>query len=69
MSVDIQGNVYISTRLGIEVYAPDGTRWDALELEGTTNAAFGGEDRQTLYIATRNTVYSVRLNVPGIEGC
>lgn len=68
MSVDTEGNVYVSTRVGIEVFAPDGTRWGGLELADTTNVTFGGDARQTLFITTRNTVYQVRLNAIGIEG-
>jgi sugar lactone lactonase YvrE len=30
------------------------------------NCAFGGSDRRTLYIAGRDTLYSVRLDVPGL---
>ncbi|MFK7999940.1 MAG: SMP-30/gluconolactonase/LRE family protein [Polyangiales bacterium] len=68
MTVDTGGNVYVSTRAGIEVFAPDGMRWGALELTDTTNVTFGGDARQTLFITTRNTVYRTRLNAVGIEG-
>ena len=32
-----------------------------------TNAAFGGDDRRTLYVTTSEALYQLRLDVPGFE--
>jgi gluconolactonase len=72
-TVDCAGNVYwASGRDGlVHVFTPDGTELGTISSSGagTTNVAFGGEDRQTLFITSGRTgdsgLYSVRLGVPG----
>ena len=60
MAVDVRGNVYLTTREGVEVYAPDGTQWGTIEVpEVPANCAFGGAERQTLYITARTGLYAV----------
>lgn len=69
MTIDEAGNLYVTTNSGVEAFAPDGTRWGALEVPmRAANATFGGADRRTLYITARTAVYSVRMPIAGIEG-
>lgn len=66
MVLDCAGNLYLTTGNGVAVYD------DAGQLKGrinvgasTTNVAFGGPDRKTLFITVRDGLRSVQLNVPG----
>ncbi|MFF0151752.1 SMP-30/gluconolactonase/LRE family protein [Micromonospora sp. NPDC005203] len=72
-TIDCAGNVYWTSGFDgqVHVYSPTGTQLGTIRAanSGTTNVAFGGPDRQTLYITSgqRNDsgLYSVRLNIPG----
>ncbi|GAB3805898.1 SMP-30/gluconolactonase/LRE family protein [Micromonospora zhanjiangensis] len=72
-TLDCAGNVYWASGFDglVHVYSPAGTQLGTIRAggTGTTNVAFGGPDRQTLYITSGPTndsgLYAVRLNVPG----
>ncbi|WP_328849872.1 SMP-30/gluconolactonase/LRE family protein [Micromonospora zamorensis] len=72
-TIDCAGNVYWASGSDslVHVYSPAGTQLGTIRAgtSGTTNVAFGGPDRQTLYVTSgpRNDsgLYSVRLNIPG----
>ena len=69
MTVDCAGNVYASlhARRMVSIYAPDGSVVGLVNTPANvTNVAFGGADRQTLFITTAGTLLSVRVNVPGL---
>lgn len=67
MAVDFAGNLFVSTRAGIEVYAPDGTMWGVIGVPRVpANCAFGGADGRTLYITAREGIYRVLLAHPGV---
>lgn len=61
MAVDCAGNVYASTG---HVYSP--TAELIGEFWGGTNLAFGGPDRQTLYITGHRRLTSLRVAIPGM---
>jgi gluconolactonase len=66
LAIDIQGNVFVTTNDGVEVFAPDGTRWGAITVaEKPANCAFGDADHRTLYITAQTSLYRVRLANPG----
>jgi gluconolactonase len=73
VTIDCAGNVYWASGSDglIHVYSTAGAQLGTIRSggTGTTNVAFGGPDRQTLYITSGRTndsgLYSVRLNVPG----
>jgi gluconolactonase len=66
LAIDAQGNVFVTTSDGVEVFAPDGSRWGAIEVpEQPANCAFGDADHRTLYITARTSLYRVRLANPG----
>ena len=52
---------------GIYVFDPDGKLLSflAVPTDEVTNCAFGGKDRQTLYITGGGTLYSIRTTTPG----
>lgn len=68
MKVDAEGNLYSTGPGGIWVFAPSGDRLDHISVpKAPTNVAFGGSDRETLYITAQSSVYRVSLAVPGAE--
>ena len=65
LTVDCAGNLYVASQT-VEVFAPSGTKLGDIQTgEEPSNVAFGGSDRQTLYITARTGLYSLHLNVPG----
>jgi gluconolactonase len=73
MTVDCAGNLYLTTggTSGgkITVLTPAGTILGELTngfTGGTTNVAFGGSDRKTLFVTTSDALFKVELGVPGL---
>ncbi|MDP3278862.1 MAG: SMP-30/gluconolactonase/LRE family protein [Deltaproteobacteria bacterium] len=67
MAVDSQGNLFVTTRVGVEVFAPSGTRWGTITVPmQPANCAFGESDRRTLFITARQGLFRVRLAMPGL---
>ncbi|MBM0275236.1 SMP-30/gluconolactonase/LRE family protein [Micromonospora tarensis] len=72
-TIDCAGNVYWASGSDslVHVYSPAGVQLGTIRpgFSGTTNVAFGGPDRQTLYVTSGpwgdSGLYSVRLNIPG----
>jgi len=67
MAVDCAGNLYL-TAGGLKVYSATGQSLGnigGLSSGFTTNSAFGGDDRQTLFITNSTALYQIKLNVPG----
>jgi gluconolactonase len=63
MTIDSQGNVYL-TNTAVKVYNPAGRLIETIEVpESPTNVCFGGEDRKTLYITARTSVYKLEMTV------
>jgi gluconolactonase len=68
MAVDCAGNLYLSADRLIKVVSPEDAPLGQIDGLGTsyvTNAAFGGEDRKTLFITTGAALYQIDLAVPG----
>ncbi len=67
MAVDEQGNLYVATYAGVQIFNSDG---EYIGMVNTptypVNCTFGGEDMQTLYITSYDKVYSIRTNVRGV---
>jgi sugar lactone lactonase YvrE len=62
---DNNGNVYIAAGQ-ICVYDRAGKQIDTVEVpERPVQIIFGGTDRQTMFIAARSSLYSVRMKAPG----
>ncbi len=68
MKVDSEGNLYTTGPGGVWIYSSEGELLDRISVpEPPTNLAFGGPDKQTLYITARPNVYQVSVDVPGEE--
>ena len=66
-AIDTGGNLFVSTRTGIEVFSSSGMRWGAIAVPmQPANCAFGDPDHRTLYITARTAVYRVRLAHAGL---
>jgi gluconolactonase len=66
LTVDTKGNLYITSRLGIQVFDPKGTLLGILTFpEQPANCTFGGKDLKTLYVTARTGVYAVPMEATG----
>lgn len=67
LAIDGQGNVFVTSTAGVEVFSPSGTKWGTITVpRKPTNCAFGDSDLQTLYITAQDSVFKVRLAHPGL---
>ncbi|MBD2703124.1 SMP-30/gluconolactonase/LRE family protein [Spirosoma sp. BT702] len=68
MTLDSQGNVYLSGR-GITVYNPAGKKVAFIPVPSrwAANLCFGGKDRKTLFITATESVYTLPMQVKGVE--
>ena len=65
MKVDVEGNLYVAT-VGVWIFSEEGEHLGVIETPETpTNLAWGDEDRSTLYITARTSLYSVKMNIEG----
>ena len=65
LTLDERGNLYL-TRGDVHVYSAEGQKIATIEVpEGPANVCFGGDDRRTLFITARKSLYSVRMTVRG----
>ena len=65
LTLDERGNLYVAHE-GVEIYAPDGTWLETLEMpEHPANLTFGGADGRTLFLTARTGFYSIRMKVRG----
>jgi gluconolactonase len=68
MTLDNKGNIYI-TGQGVTVYNKNGIKIGHIPVPGewTANVCFGGKDRKTLFITAKESVYTIKMNVKGVE--
>ena len=65
MTLDSEGNVYL-TDDGVVVYDAAGRQIEKIDLpRRPTNVCFGGADGRTVFITARQSIYTVRMRVPG----
>lgn len=67
MKLDRAGNIYCTGPGGIWVIDSHGNHLGTIVTPETpANCAWGDDDRQSLYITARTSIYKIRVNVPGI---
>lgn len=67
MTIDNRGNVYL-TMGKVWVYSPEGLLIHEIEIpESPSNLCFGGKDRDILFITARTSVYTLKMNVAGVQ--
>lgn len=68
MKVDQQGNVYSTGPGGVWVFSPSGNLLGTIEVpEVAANLGWGDRDYKTLYITASNSLYHIRLKIPGVR--
>ncbi|GAA0757767.1 SMP-30/gluconolactonase/LRE family protein [Psychroflexus lacisalsi] len=70
MTIDQQGNVYLTTsgQPQVDVFSPQGKLLKTITVpEQPSNVTFGGKDRNELYITARTSLYRVGLNREGVN--
>lgn len=66
LTIDTNGNLYITTATGLQVFAPSGKQLGTIKIpEHPANVAFGGPENKTLFVTARTSVYSVKTNATG----
>jgi gluconolactonase len=66
MGVDCAGDLYVAGSNGVDVFDPGGAKLGTITgTTSTTNVAFGGPDRRTLYITGGDSLYAIELMIPG----
>lgn len=66
LTVDVQGNLYITSALGLQVFSPAGKALGVIAFpEQPANATFGGPGLKTLYVTARTGLYAVDMEVAG----
>jgi len=68
MTLDKEGNIYL-TGNGVTVYNAKGEKLMhiAVPAKWTANVCFGGKNRNTLFITASEAVYTLQMNVKGVE--
>jgi gluconolactonase len=66
MKVDVQGNIYSAGPGGIWIISPEGKPLGTILVPGrTSNVAWAGQDRKTLYITGSEGIFRVHLKIAG----
>ncbi|NLE44937.1 MAG: SMP-30/gluconolactonase/LRE family protein [Chloroflexi bacterium] len=67
MKVDVEGHLYVAGATGVWVFEPDGTHLGVIVTpERPANCAWGDDDRKSLYITARSSLYRIRVRAPGV---
>ena len=67
MTIDNQGNVYLTNRF-VSVFDKTGKSIAKIEVpEQPANICFGGKKRNILFITARTSVYTLKMNVKGVN--
>ncbi len=67
MVVDVEGNLYITTHIGVQIFSPAGAAVGLVELaEQPANVTFGGSDRKTIYMTARTGLYKAPMPIAGL---
>jgi len=71
MAVDSTGLLYVTTELGVQIADPDGGRVHLIlekpQREWISNVAFGGPNRDTLYVTVSDKIYKRKVKTKGID--
>lgn len=66
LTIDTSGNLYITSALGLQIFDPTGKQLGIIQLpEHPANVAFGGRNRNTLFLTARKSLYSVETKATG----
>jgi gluconolactonase len=69
IAIDGAGRLYVSSRIGIQVFSPQGQHLGTIPVSRTIqNLAFAGPDRKTLYLMGSGALYRVQMLAEGYKG-
>ena len=67
MTIDSEGNVYVTSGRAVVVFDKTGQRVESIAVpEAPSNVCFGGKGLQTLFITARTGLYAVKMQVRGV---
>jgi gluconolactonase len=68
MTLDERGNVYLTGK-GVTVYNPQGNKIALIAIPEpwTANLCFGGANKDMLFITASKAIYTLKMNVKGVE--
>jgi len=68
MTIDNEGNIYLTGR-GVTVFNSAGEKIEHIPIDAgwTANVCFGGKDRHTLFITAQKSLFSLRMQVKGVQ--
>jgi gluconolactonase len=69
MTLDTEGNLYLTGRAGVTVYSASGKKREVIGIpeNWTANVCFGGADRKTLFVTASDSLYTVAMQTSGIR--
>ncbi len=67
MTLDAEGNVYLTGRPSVSIYSDQGVLRQTIEVpeQWTANVCFGGAERRTLFITASQGLYAIQMQVAG----
>lgn len=66
LTLDTKGNLYITSKLGVQVFDPAGKYLGVIEFpEQPANCTFAGPENKTLYVTARTSLYAVPMEATG----
>lgn len=68
MAIDVDGNLYLTTHLGVEIFSDQGQRIALVKFpEQPANVTLGGPTGKTMYVTARTGLYSVEMPRQGLK--
>jgi gluconolactonase len=69
MTIDEKGDIYLTGQGGVTVFNSEGRQIQRISVGRgwTANVCFGGKDRKTLFITSGTSVYTLQMNVKGVQ--
>ncbi|MAI69315.1 MAG: gluconolactonase [Rhodopirellula sp.] len=68
MAIDVEGNLYITTNLGVEIFSQAGKHLGLVAFpQQPANVTFGGADRKTMYVTARTGLYRIAMPIAGLK--
>ncbi|MCA9193653.1 MAG: SMP-30/gluconolactonase/LRE family protein [Planctomycetales bacterium] len=67
MTIDQEGNVYLTGREGVTVFDVRGDKRQLIKVpkNWTANVCFGGQDGKTLFVTASDSIFKIRMRVAG----
>jgi len=68
MAVDVDGNLYFTSNLGVQIFSPQGEALGMVKFpQQPANVTFGGAERKTMYVTARTGLYKVQMPIAGLK--